>query len=208
MSKRLRARISASASRAVDARMHIVVHVSGDEQQPSGQPVGQFDVGRNMTFEMRFPVFPPGLLYSVESFAPPLGVNIIVMVPRSSHPDLVKFRMVQHGGDRHETASGMSVNSDSFNIGARIAGCNLPDRGHVVGQSIIPQIPVAERMEIASAPGAAAAVGEIYDDESQLCERLIVVVIQGKGLRNQIDMGAGIDIADDRVFPPGFPVER
>ena len=189
-------------------RMHIVVHVSGDEQQPSGQPVGQFDVGRNMTFEMRFPVFPPGLLYSVESFAPPLGVNIIVMVPRSSHPDLVKFRMVQHGGDRHETASGMSVNSDSFNIGARIAGCNLPDRGHVVGQSIVPQIPVAERMEIASAPGAAAAVGEIYDDESQLCERLIVVVIQGKGLRNQIDMGAGIDIADDRVFPPGFPVER
>lgn len=70
-------------------RMHIVVHVSGDEQQPSGQPVGQFDVGRNMTFEMRFPVFPPGLLYSVESFAPPLGVNIILSwFPEAATPTL------------------------------------------------------------------------------------------------------------------------
>lgn len=50
----------------------------------------------------------------------------------------------------------------------------LPDRTYRVRQGIILQIP-------------AANVDEIYDDESQLCERLTVVVIQGKGLpANQI----------------------
>ena len=63
-------------------------------------------------------------------------------------------------------------------------------------------------MEIASAPRSAAPVGEIDDHKAELRERLIIIVIQRKGLRNQIDVRSGIDIADDRVFPSGFPVER
>ena len=73
-------------------RMDIVVHISGDEQKPAFQVRGEFCSDRHVAPENDGTVLRRFSLQSLIGFTPPLHVDIVVVVSRGSHSDLVEIR--------------------------------------------------------------------------------------------------------------------
>lgn len=118
-------------------RVHVVIHVSGYQQQLALQIPGKFDVCRNTALETDVPILVSRLFNPVERLAPPLRVDVVVMIPGSRDRDLVEVRPCKHCRGRHEATSRMSVDADPFQVRERIPLRDLPYDRIVVVKRVV-----------------------------------------------------------------------
>ena len=189
-------------------RMHIVVNLPGNQQQPALKIGGEFGCCGNLAFECLTAVFPDDFLYTVEGFSPPLGVDIIVVIARCPHCHLVELGMAEQCSGCHKTSTRMSVNPHSVKVCARIFFCNLPYYGYVIVYGIVAQVAVAVGVVVAAPRRAGTSVRKVKDYESQFCKHLISIVIVHKVQRHLVVLRPRIDIADYGIFAPGVQVRR
>ena len=183
-------------------RVNVVVHVSGYQEELPFQISRELDVCRNPAHEIHVSFIVAGLLYSVESLAPPLGVDVVVMVPGSGDCHLVEIGPRENCSRSHESSTGMPVDADSFQVRKRIFFSNLSDDGIVVVKSVVTKVAVSEIIELPSTDRATAAIGKIDDYEPELSEGTVAVVVRRECLRNEVGLRSRIDIADYRILFP------
>ena len=134
-------------------RMHIIVHITGNEHQSALEIACLFYICRDLAFETTSLV-----IYSVECLRPLLTIDIVVMVAGSSHTHLVEVGTLQHSRHSHETAAGMSVDSDPRTVCKRISFCYLTHYRIIIIKRIIPEIAISVAMEGLASVRTAAPV--------------------------------------------------
>ena len=148
-------------------RRDILVHVACHQQQLAFQIACQFCVGGDVGGESCLPVYGIGLfLQPVERFAPPLYVDVVVVVARGGYAHFVEVWIGQHGCRSLETSSRVSVNAHAVEVNEGIAAAQFFNGVLVVGQRIVAQVAITEAIEVVPAPRGTAARSHVDDHEA------------------------------------------
>ena len=119
----------------------------------------------------------------MEDFSPPIDVDVVVVIARSSEAHLVEVGVGAHGSHRLEATARVSINPDTVEVnGVRLG--DLLNSGLVIGQGVVTQLSYAVAVEVTSSEGATASCRYVQHVAAHIGQTLVAVVIQSEGAGN------------------------
>ena len=115
----------------------------------------------------------------MEDFSPPIDVDVVVVIARSSEAYLVEVGVGAHGSHRLEATARVPINPDAVEVN-RVRLGYLLDSGLVIGQGVITQLPYAIAVEVTTTEGATASCRYVQHVAAHISQTLVAVVIESE----------------------------
>ena len=176
--------------------VHVVVHVAVHQEELALQlrHVGLVGfVGEVARARRRV-----GHQQSLVLLGPVDVVARVVVVAGARHGHLVEVRVLEHGVGGGESAARVAVDAHPLQVHERVAGGQLLDRRHVVGQSVVVEVAVVDIVKRLRAMRRAHVV-QLDHDEAQLGQREVLAAGLERPRAHAADLRTGVDVVDHRV---------